>query len=123
MKKGEGKGILELLIVAILMISAIYVVSIIGGFSGAIVTKTTVCYDTDQTEQYDDGRNYYEAGTVSGTDSFEVPFSYTDACSGSGQYLREHWCDKNGMRFERNNFLRSELHYCENGCSNNKCNE
>lgn len=112
------ESIFKVFIIIVLTISALFAISLMNGFSG-VVTRTTKCYDTDLTKQFSNGRNYFNKGIVSGTDSFGKSFSYSDICSGN--YLREFWCDKNGMRFEYKNILRSELHFCPNGCKNGVC--
>lgn len=116
--KEEKKGILTSLISVILIFLILYFISVSGVFSGAVI-KTTKCYDTDQTTQYSEGRNHYIKGTVSGTDAFGKPFTRTDSCLGN--YIRESWCDKNGMRFEFRNIMRSELKLCEKGCLDGAC--
>lgn len=116
--KEEKKRILKSSTIAALILLTLYIISINNVFSGDVI-KTTKCYDTDQTNQSSEGRNHYVKGTVSGTDAFGKPFDRTDSCLGN--YLRESWCDKNGMRFEFKNFMRSELKLCEKGCFDGAC--
>jgi len=116
--KEVKKNVLKSLIIAVLILLTLYFISASGVFSGSAI-KTTKCYDTDQTSQHKEGRNHFVRGTVSGTDAFGNSFSKTDSCLGN--YLRESWCDKNGMRFEFRNFMRSELKLCEKGCFDGAC--
>jgi len=116
--KEEKKRILIPSIIIALILVILYVISVSNVLSGAVI-QTAKCYDTDKTDQYPEGRNHYTQGTASGTDLFGKSFSRTDSCLGN--YLRESWCDKNGMRFEFRNIMRSELKLCTKGCFDGAC--
>lgn len=103
----------------VLGIFIVFVFSVSFSISGQIVIKTSFCNDTDKTKQFPDGRNYFIPGTVSGEDAYENEFKHSDVCYGN--YLKEYWCDKNSMRFEYKNILRSEIHFCPNGCVKGIC--
>lgn len=102
-----------LLIITIVLVSVLVSAGWSDFFSKRITGRAVEnpCTDSDTTEQYSDGRNYFVKGTATAKTAF-------------GQSIRQDVCQTNNNLIEYyclNKRIKSEKKPCEQGCENGAC--
>ncbi len=98
------------------------------GFLGFVIAQTPTCTDSDVTNEYPDGRNYYVKGTTTGTGHYKYgDYELYDKCGYEERFLTEYYCsDGELIQEDYNCLLKCKSGACTSGgwfsgCTGSEC--